>query len=606
MPYQSFFWFVLVSIYPLAAAAGEKPWVEIRSPHFRVLTNGSAGDARKVAYEFEQLRYIFSDRFPNTRVKSAAPLLVFAVRDEGTAKALEPRWNTRANRAGEFHHGWEKQYAIVRLDTWGGERSKEVVYHEYTHSIEHMNSHYLPVWLDEGIAEFYAYTRFEQHRIYVGAPTERYRTLRSKTPIPVETFISLNHRSPDYVDGSKNQLFYAEAWALVHFLIYGPGMENGKRLNQFLGLLQQGVQQKKAFQQVFGDFKNVDNSLNAYMHQVAFTTAVLKDPPTIDDQLFSTRTMGLAETEAELGCFHIRVHDWPGAHKLIEQALADDPKLGLAHEDMGFLDFAEGKDTDAEKEFFQAYTLDKALYLSFFYQNMLSPFAVSNKVSDMKAFAASLHSVLQLNPEFAPAYVQLAELALREGDLASALQSSRQAEELEPSLAGYHLLTGRILQRIGKTAAAADYAKFVADRWTGPDHDEAVELWNSLPAEGRPTLEPVSETIPKDTQTAEGTIKSVACGDQGQGSFVLDHNGHLLTFHRKAGEFESGFSDTIWYGADHFSLCHHLVGTRAVVRYHLPSDSTYAGDIVEMGIRDDLPQDFHQTANSPTITSATP
>jgi tetratricopeptide (TPR) repeat protein len=273
---------------------------------------------------------------------------------------------------------------------------------------------------------------------------------------------------------------------------------------------------------------------------------------------------------------------------------------------MGFLEFAEDKKVDAEKEFAQAYTLDNALYLSLFYQIMLSPLVSSNSVSDTNAFATSLGNVLRLNPKFAPAYVQLAILALRTGDLTSALRVSRRAEELEPSLAGYHLLTARILQRMGKSGEAGDYAKFVADRWIGPDHDEAVELWNNLPADARPILEPVSEAIPKDTQTAEGTVKSVACGDQGQGAFVLDHDGHLLTFHRKTGEVEFGFSDTIWYGADHFSLCHHLVGTRAVVRYHLPSDSTYAGDIVEMGIRDDLPQDFHQTANSPTITSATP
>src|SRR5579863_8082302 len=114
----------------------EKPWVEVRSPHFRVLTNGDVGDARKVAFEFEQLRYVFATRFPNARLESGAPLTVFAVRDENTAKALEPRiWKSGANRAGEFHHGWEKQFAIIRLDSWGGEGSKEVVYHEYTHTI---------------------------------------------------------------------------------------------------------------------------------------------------------------------------------------------------------------------------------------------------------------------------------------------------------------------------------------------------------------------------------------------------------------------------------------------------------------------------------------
>ena len=73
------------------AAAGEKPWVEVGSPHFRVLTDGSQAQARHVANEFEQLRYVFVDQFPTFRVESGAPLLVFAARDEETAKALEPR-----------------------------------------------------------------------------------------------------------------------------------------------------------------------------------------------------------------------------------------------------------------------------------------------------------------------------------------------------------------------------------------------------------------------------------------------------------------------------------------------------------------------------------
>ncbi|HTT22861.1 MAG TPA: hypothetical protein VMG82_28280 [Candidatus Sulfotelmatobacter sp.] len=126
-------WSLLVSLWivSLSAVASEKPWTEIRSPHFRVLTNGSISDARNVVYEFEQLRYVFATRFPNARLESGAPLLVFAVRDEDTAKKLGPRiWKTGANIAGEFHHGWERQFAIVRLDTWGGEGSKEVVYHE--------------------------------------------------------------------------------------------------------------------------------------------------------------------------------------------------------------------------------------------------------------------------------------------------------------------------------------------------------------------------------------------------------------------------------------------------------------------------------------------
>jgi hypothetical protein len=178
--------------------------------------------------------------------------------------------------------------------------------------------------------------------------------------------------------------------------------------------------------------------------------------------------------------------------------------------------------------------------------------------------------------------------------LQKALAVSRKAEELEPSRAGYHLLSGEILLRMGRGADSAAMAKFVADRWFGADHDEAVELWNSVPSDQRPTSEPLTKVILKETQTASGRVQSVRCGEPATWALVLSHDDQLLTFHRK-GDFPTGFSDTIWYGEDHFTLCHHLGSMRAIVRYHPASDASYAGDVSEVEIRDDLPSPVKST-----------
>jgi Tfp pilus assembly protein PilF len=586
----------LLSLTPTIARAGEDPWKEVRSQHFRILTNGGTGDARKVAREFEQLRWVFSTRFPGARVESGAPLLIFAARDEETAKKLDPVVYKRMGgmMAGEFHHGWEKQFALVRLDTFGGDGAKEVVYHEYAHTILHLNSRWLPAWLDEGMAEFYGYTRFEGHKIYLGAPTVRVRGLRGRQPEPIEQIISVTHRSSTY----NTEFFYVESWALVHFLIYGPGMDGGKKLDQFVQLIQQRIDQKKAFLQVFGDFGPLDKKLLAYMQQPTFASTLLRTAPEVDENTFTVREMSVAETEAEFGSFYLWESNHAAARSEVEQALKDDPKLGLAHELMGFLDFSDGKDSEAATEFAQAFALNGTLYLSLFDKTMLSPMATSSKVDDLNAFGASLGKVLQLNPDFAPAYVQLARLALREGDTQSALAVAQRAEALEPTRAGYHLLTGQILSRMGKGADAAASALYVADRWFGPDRDEAVELWNSIPAAQRPAGESIAEMLPAETQTVEGSVKSVSCSNQDQGwTFVLNHDSQTLTFHRKGG-FTSGYSDTLWYGGDHFTLCHHLEGLRAVVRYRKPADATYAGDVAEIEIRDDLPEPLKKAAAS--------
>jgi hypothetical protein len=584
------FAFCALSIGTIPAGANQKPWIEVRSPHFRVLTNGSQHDGRQVAKEFEQMRYVFADRHPDFRLEGGAPLLVFAALDEPTAKSLEPSmWKAKgAKPAGIFHHGWEKEYALIRLDA--GEGAKQVVYHEYTHSILHLNLHWLPVWLDEGMANFYGYTRFQEHKIYVGAPPATYRSMPGGSLIPVETLIGVDYSSPYYHNEDKVYQFYAESWALVHLLMFGPGMDHGKRLNQFSSLLQQGMEQKKAFQQVFGDFKAMDRALDLYLSKFTFQTGVLPDPPQIDEKIFDTRTMSLAETEAELGGFHLWTHDLTNARPLVEAALKDDPKLGLAHEEMGFLNFSEGKDAEALNQFAQACSLDATLALSLFAKTMMSPVVNSDAAADQEALHDTLAKVLALNPQFGPAYVQLARLSLRKNDLKTAFGLSRKAEQLEPTRAGYHVQSGQILLRMGKGTEAAGFARFVAQRWPGADHDEAVELWNAIPADQRPAGDIPVVTLAKDVRTAEGKVQSVSCPAPEKGIvFTIDQGGQSLTFHSKGG-YAAGFSDTLWYGEDHFSLCHHLEGLRAVIRFRDPSDATYAGDVTEVEIREDLPE----------------
>jgi tetratricopeptide (TPR) repeat protein len=196
---------------------------------------------------------------------------------------------------------------------------------------------------------------------------------------------------------------------------------------------------------------------------------------------------------------------------------------------------------------------------------------------------------LKINPLFGQAYVELALWHVRQGDLAPALAVARHAEQLEPSRAGYHILSARILQRLGRNKQAAEFSQFVAERWHGPDHNEAVELWKQLPAADKPAGIELSESVPSSTNSAEGKVVSTACGQDNEGiTITIESGGKKQTFHSK-GPFTAGFSDTLWYGADHFQLCRHLKGLRAVVRYKPTNDKEFAGEFVELEFRDDLP-----------------
>jgi tetratricopeptide (TPR) repeat protein len=581
---------LFVLLFSVQISAGdEKPWIETKSPHFRVLTNTSAGEGRRVAREFEQFRALMLVRYPGFRLESAAPLLIFAVRDEDTAAALNPTlWKIKgAKYAGYYTPGWEKQFAVVRLDTWG-RGAQEVVFYDYAQMVLNLNTRWVPTWLSVGFDEFYSYTRFEEKTTLIGVPTERYRQLLTRPPIPVEEMLKVTARSAYMHDEDKVYVFRAEAWALFHYLIFGPNMEEGKKLNQFFGMLQDGADQKTAFQQVFGSFKSVDTSLEQYVHRFTMHSAVVKNLPTFNEKDFPSRTLTMAETQAEIGGYHLWSLDWDNARAYITDAVNNDPNLGLAHEEQGFLYLHDGKNGEAQKEFSEALDKDKTLYLSLFFKTMMSREATSDTRADQSVFRRGLTDTLNLNLQFAPGFVELARLALRQDDLKTALNYSLRAEGLEPSRAGYHTFTGQILLRQGRYQEAAEHARFVAERWTAADHNEAFELWSNIPRSQRPAGESVVEDRPKDTERAEGILKAATCGDKAHWSLSLSQGNQTISF-RQGEKFRWGYSDTFWYGRNHISLCHGLEGNRIIVFYRLSQDKDAAGDAVEVEVRKDLP-----------------
>jgi len=108
--------------------------------------------------EFEQFREVIHVILPRLRVDSGSPLLIFALKTENDMKALLPESDGQkgtVSPAGFFQAGAEKNYVILRLDVQGQQRY-HVIYHEYLHSLVRLNFHYLPLWLNEGLAEFFS------------------------------------------------------------------------------------------------------------------------------------------------------------------------------------------------------------------------------------------------------------------------------------------------------------------------------------------------------------------------------------------------------------------------------------------------------------------
>src|SRR5438045_2253495 len=65
-------------------------WLAVRSPYFRLLTDGGEQRARETALAFEQLRSVFSQVLPQNTVDDSLPLLIVALRNAKELSEFAP------------------------------------------------------------------------------------------------------------------------------------------------------------------------------------------------------------------------------------------------------------------------------------------------------------------------------------------------------------------------------------------------------------------------------------------------------------------------------------------------------------------------------------
>jgi tetratricopeptide (TPR) repeat protein len=568
-----------------------------------VVTDGSERDGRDVAKEFEQMRSVFEMRFNNPALETGAPLLVIAVREPGLHALAPALWKDRDRVDGAFYRGWERQYALVRLDSFG-DPAQMTVLHEYTHTILHANVHWLPTWLDEGMAEFYSYTRFQGDHIYMGAPSARLRHLQSESLIPTTEMLSANSGTFG-TDSRRNDLFYGEAWAMVHYMTFGPEMGGGAKLNSFIASLEAGTPQLQAFQQIFGDPKVFQQKLSIYISRFAFTAGLLPPAQKLNEKSFPARVLTTAEADYELGSFDVGAHDRVAGKARLQAAETADPALAGPHEELGFLAWSQGHDEDARTEWQKAVSADPLCYRAAFALVMSGVALKQQNQQQLEATLQRLEAIQEKAPKFAPVFVEMALIQWRLGLMNPAYKNAQAAEKLEPWRAGYHLLVGYILLQMHQPKIAEGYARTVANRWPGSDHDEAVDLWNLLPATARGDGPALTLALPGDATVVRGTIVTSSCDKSGL-TVVLQpmaSSASVLNL-LVTGRYESGFSDTLWVGEDHYTPCFHLGGLPAVVAYK--AAGTAIEKLLVLEVRDDLPESDMPAHAPKTAEAGTP
>jgi tetratricopeptide (TPR) repeat protein len=521
---------------PLRSSAEHKEnWTEIRSPHFTVISNAGEHDGRRIALQFEQVRAMFEQLYPKQKVDSGKPTIIFALKNEDSLKLLLPSYgqNSKAmHLAGFYHPAYDKNFAVIRADVGGGgPLNFRSLYHEYTHAFFRYNFRGLPVWLDEGLAEVYGNTAIEGKSASVGLPSDyQLRLLQSGQLLPLNQLLTIDRTSPLYNTNDHAGVFYAESWALVHYLQYSHELQNQDLVNKFLAALHETDDPIEAAKQAFGDLNKFSDKLQEYIRFHTYQYQRVSLPSKLSENDFTARPLSQAEGTLALADYLLRSGRLPEALERLHQAADLDAATPGYHGELGHYHLLKADYTSAEKEL-QAGIAADPKDVSAHLDMALVYLRRDGYTKDFTPkIRTELETVLTLAPEFPPAFAFLSIAYAQEPDIDTdkALKDALRATKLEPGNLAYFIDVGKALlaaRRIPEAIKVAEAARKVAttpaDRNMTTAFSKQVEYRTSHPQDtsdakasnpDAPGTDAAAAETPAKIVHAEGQITELLCG----------------------------------------------------------------------------------------------
>jgi tetratricopeptide (TPR) repeat protein len=475
---RSSFSIIFLTLFLLLAASWAKQdaWIQVTSPHFLVVTNASEKQGRKVADQFERMRAVFHLAFPKLKVDPGSPIIVLAIKDERDFRALEPEAYLSKGSlklGGLFLRAADKNYVLMRLDA-EGDHPYSIVYHEYTHLLMSKSEDWIPLWMNEGLAEYYQNTEIREKEVFLGQPsTENILLLRQSRLLPLPTLLTVDRNSPYYHEENKGSIFYAESWALMHYLQTRDFKEKTSRIANYGELMAKNVDPVTAATQAFGDLKQLYSTLEGYVRQGSFSYLKAPVETSVDASAFKIESLAPLQADAVRADFLAYNGRTADAQALLDQVLRGDPKNVSAHETKGFIAFREGHQDEAKKWYAEAVQLDSKSFLAHYYFAAIS---MSSPASDDAQIEGSLRKAIQLNPQFAPSFDRLAVfLAMHHRNLEEAHTMALTAVTLDPANMGYRVNIAHVLMEMGQGKHAVEVLRAATKLAKSPAEGQLVE-----------------------------------------------------------------------------------------------------------------------------------
>ncbi|NNE68190.1 MAG: tetratricopeptide repeat protein [Pyrinomonadaceae bacterium] len=465
-----------------ASASSADTWTTVRSDNFHLIGNAPSSEIGEVAVRMEQFREAFGRLFPKIALQETVDTKVIVFRDVASFKPFLPKRpdGTPDEGIGGYFLTSESANYIALTTAHGKQTTYETIFHEYVHHL--LNNNFdrsdIPPWLNEGLAEYYSTMEVKDREVLLGnLRQDHLYYLKRSELIPLKDFFAVDNYSLHKNGDHSRTIFYAQAWALIHYLASKNRLSN---LSVLISASQSGEDSEKVFRRAFGvDFGEMELILGNYVKQKRFDRLIadIKVKPVTEHRL-SISDLPEASALADLGSLLFHHGELVGAEKYLKQSLAKNPDQPIANTSMGLLRLKQGKYDLAESFLKRAVASDaKDYYVYYSYAFVLSRstmddngFVMGYPPQTAKRIRDAIGTAIKLRPEFVPSYNLLAFVNLATGeDLAGAASQLRRVLKLQPGNETAYLTLAQVYLRLKRFDEAERIATSIYNSTASPE-----------------------------------------------------------------------------------------------------------------------------------------
>jgi len=254
-------WLLVVwSAFSLASAADS--WKRFNSQHYAIYTNISKREADSIGRHMDLIFAEYTRRFGSfrKRFEGAMPLYLLRTRQQYINLMRSFGFDASAS-GGMFFFSPKASGLATWIEGVPMSRTLETLQHEGFHQFAHAYiGSDLPVWINEGLAEYFGDGLIVRNRMKVGMTSQRrlgiiQDAIRHHKVIDFDQLLGTT--SDQWLqnlqmDASRGYLQYQQSWSMVYFLIHGDNGKYRKAFEQYLLLVNNGHASRQAFVMAFG------------------------------------------------------------------------------------------------------------------------------------------------------------------------------------------------------------------------------------------------------------------------------------------------------------------------------------------------------------------